>query len=87
MNDIFRDMLDICVIVYMDDILVYSKAPEEHEQHLRRVLQRLREHQLYAKPSECTLFTDTIEYLGHLITPEGIAETGPCRSHRQVPQT
>jgi len=72
MNDIFRDMLDICVIVYMDDILVYSKTPEEHEQHLRRVLQRLREHQLYAKPSKCTLFTDTIEYLGHLITPEGI---------------
>jgi len=62
MNDIFRDMLDICVIVYMDDILVYSKTPEEHEQHLRRVLQRLREHQLYAKPSKCTLFTDTIEY-------------------------
>src|SRR5271169_6556717 len=72
MNDVFRDMLDICVIVYMDDILVYSKTPEEHEQHLRRVLQRLREHQLYAKPSKCTLFTDTIDYLGHLVTPEGI---------------
>ena len=72
MNDIFRDMLDICVIVYMDDILVYSKTPEEHEQHLRQVLQRLREHQLYAKPSKCTLFTDTIDYLGHLVTPEGI---------------
>jgi hypothetical protein len=72
MNDIFRDMLDICVIVYMDDILVYSKTPEQHEQHLRRVLQRLREHQLYAKPSKCTLFTDTIDYLGHLVTPEGI---------------
>ena len=72
MNDIFRDMLDICVIVYMDDILVYSKTPEEHDRHLRQVLQRLREHQLYAKPSKCTLFTDTIDYLGHLVTPEGI---------------
>jgi hypothetical protein len=72
MNDIFRDMLDICVIVYMDDILVYSKNPEEHEQHLRQVLQRLREHQLYGKPSKSTFSTDIVEYLGHLVTPEGI---------------
>jgi hypothetical protein len=72
MNDIFRDMLDECVIVYMDDILVYSKNPDEHELHLRKVLQRLKDNQLYAKPSKCTFFTDNIDYLGYLVTPEGI---------------
>src|SRR5436189_2545616 len=49
MNDIFRDLLDVCVIVYLDDILIYSKNKEEHEQQLRQVLQRLKDHQLYAK--------------------------------------
>ena len=73
MNDIFRDMLDVCVIVvYLDDILVYSKTDEDHEKHVRQVLQRLREHQLYARPSKCTFFTDTVEYLGYIIGPDGI---------------
>jgi hypothetical protein len=70
--NVFRDILDICIIIYMDDILVYSKTPEQYEQHLRQVLQRLREHQLYARPTKYILFTDTIDYLGHLVTPEGI---------------
>ena len=72
MNDIFRDMLDVCVLVYLDDILVYSRNPEDHEKHLYQVLQRLREHKLYARPAKCVFNTDTIEYLGHLITPNGI---------------
>ena len=72
MNDIFRDMLDICVVVYLDDILVYSKNDEDHEKHVRQVLQRLREHKLYARPSKCTFFTDTVEYLGHVIGSDGI---------------
>jgi len=72
MNNIFRDMLDICVIVYLDDILVYSKNDADHEKHVRQVLQRLRENKLYACPSKCTFFTDTIEYLGHVVGPDGI---------------
>jgi hypothetical protein len=72
MNDIFRDMLDICVVVYLDDILVYSKTKEQHQEHLRTVLQRLQEHQLYVKGSKCIFFTDTIEYLGHIIGPGGV---------------
>src|SRR5947207_11059299 len=72
MNDIFRDMLDVCVIVYLDDILVFSKNDADHEKHVRQVLQRLRENKLYARPSKCTFFTDTIEYLGHVIGPDGI---------------
>jgi hypothetical protein len=72
MNDIFRDLLDVCVIVYLDDILVYSKNEEDHEQHLRQVLERLKEHQLYAKLSKCTFFANSIEYLGHIIDGEGL---------------
>src|SRR5437762_363442 len=72
MNDIFRDLLDICVIVYLDDILIYSKNKEEHEQQLRQVLQRLKDHQLYAKLSKCTFFSSSIEYLGHIADGEGL---------------
>jgi reverse transcriptase-like protein/integrase-like protein/gag-polyprotein putative aspartyl protease len=72
MNDIFRDLLDICVIVYLDDILIYSKNKGEHEHHLRQVLERLKEHQLYAKRSKCTFFTNSIEYLGHIADGNGL---------------
>src|SRR5204862_5748294 len=72
MNDIFRDLLDVCVIVYLDDILVYSKSKEEHEQHLRQVLQRLKDNHLYAKLSKCTFFANSIEYLGHIVDGEGL---------------
>jgi hypothetical protein len=56
MNGVFRDYLDKFVIVFLDDILVYSKSEEEHEKHLRMVLQVLREHQLYAKLSKCSFY-------------------------------
>jgi transposase InsO family protein len=72
MNDIFRDLLDICVIVYLDDILIYSKNKDEHEHHLRQVLKRLKEHQLYAKRSKCTFFSNSVEYLGHIVDGDGL---------------
>jgi hypothetical protein len=72
MNEIFRDLLDVCVIVYLDDILVYSKDPKDHEQHLRQVLDCLKEYQLLIKKSKCTFFTDTIEYLRHVIAIDRI---------------
>jgi hypothetical protein len=73
MNGIFREYLDKFVIVFLDDILIYSKSEEEHEQHLRLVLQVLREHQLYAKLSKCSFYQNQIHYLGHIISEEGIA--------------
>jgi hypothetical protein len=73
MNGVFRDYLDKFVIVFLDDILVYSKSEEEHEQHLRMVLQVLREHQLYAKLRKCSFYQRQIHYLGHIISEEGIA--------------
>jgi hypothetical protein len=72
MNGVLRDYLDKFVIVFLDDILVYSKLEEEHEKHLRMVLQVLREHQLYAKLSKCSFYQRQIHYLGHIISEEGI---------------
>jgi hypothetical protein len=73
MNGIFRNYLDKFVIVFLDDILIYSKSEEEHEHHLRLVLQVLREHQLYAKLSKCYFYQKQIHYLGHIISEQGIA--------------
>ena len=71
-NDIFRDLLDVCVIVYLDDILVYSKNKDEHEQYLRQVLQCLKDNQLYARLSKCTFFTNSIEYLEHIVDEDDL---------------
>jgi hypothetical protein len=73
MNKIFMKYLDKFVIVFIDDILVYSKDQVEHANHLRIILQILREHQLYAKFSKCEFWIDKVELLGHVITKEGIA--------------
>jgi hypothetical protein len=72
MNGDFREYLDNFIIVFLDDILVYSKTKEEHEQHLRMVLQVLRENQLFSKLSKCSFFQNGIHYLGHIISEEGI---------------
>ncbi|KAK1620910.1 hypothetical protein QYE76_026427 [Lolium multiflorum] len=72
MNKIFMPYLDKFVIVFIDDILIYSKNKAEHE-HLRLVLQTLREHQLYAKFSKCEFWLDQVEFLGHVISKDGIA--------------
>jgi hypothetical protein len=72
MNGVFREYLYKFVIVFLDDILVYSKSEEEHEQHLRMVLQVLRGHKLYAKLSKCIFYRKKIHYLGHIISAVGI---------------
>ena len=72
MNDILHEYLDKFVVVFLDDILVYSKSLQEHEKHLSMVLERLREHKLYAKASKCDFFQKQLEYLGHDVSVEGI---------------
>ena len=72
MNEIFRSALDKFVTVYLDDILVFSKDPAQHERHLRWVFSKLREHGLHAKRRKCDFALRQLEYLGHIITPEGI---------------
>ena len=73
MNRVFRPYLDRFVIVFIDDILVYSGSREKHVEHLRIVLETLREHQLYAKLSKCQFWLDKVAFLGHIISAEGIS--------------
>jgi hypothetical protein len=73
MNKVFMEELDKFVVVFIDDILVYSKGVEEHEQHLRVVLGKLRAHKLYAKFSKCEFWLKKISFLGHILTAEGVA--------------
>jgi hypothetical protein len=73
MNSVFMPELDKFMVVFIDDILVYSKNEAEHDKHLHTVLQRLREHRLYAKLSKCDFWLKEIKFLGHTISQEGIA--------------
>ena len=73
MNDVFHEYLDVFVLVYLDDILVYSKTLREHASHLEKVFELLRKNHLYAKFSKCVFAQDSVEYLGHNVTSAGIA--------------
>lgn len=73
MNNVFRDYLDEFVIVFIDDILIYSKNQEEHKDHLRKVLDRLREHKLFAKLSKCSFWQREIGFLGHVVSDKGVS--------------
>ncbi|GJP58278.1 hypothetical protein CLOP_g22985 [Closterium sp. NIES-67] len=72
MNGVFRDLLDKCVIIYMDDILIYSKTREQHLKDLEAVFQRLQQHRLITKGSKCEFLKQELEFLGHVISTEGI---------------
>ena len=72
MNKVFMEELDRFVVVFIDDILVYSKSAEEHGQYLRVVLEKLRKHQLYAKFSKCEFWLQRVSFLGHVLTAEGV---------------
>ena len=73
MNRVFKDFLDKFVVVFIDDILIYSKTKEENEEHLRLTLNRLQEHQLYAKFSKCEFWLEQVTFLGHIVSKNGIA--------------
>lgn len=73
MNSVLIKYLDKFSLVFINDILVYSRNEEEHKKHLRLVLQTLRENKLYGKFSKCELYKTKIQYLGHIISKEGLA--------------
>ena len=73
MNDIFQDMSNVFVVVYLDDILMYSESEALHRNHIRRVLTRLRENNFHIKPEKSLFHTTSIEFLGFMVSPKGIA--------------
>ena len=73
MNRVFKPFLDRFVIVFIDDILVYSHSREEHQEHLQVVLETLRAHKLFAKFSKCEFWLSSVSFLGHVISDEGIS--------------
>ena len=73
MNGVFRTFLDKFVVVFLDDILIYSHDEKEHEEHLRQVLQKLRQNQLFGSLSKCAFFRLEIHYLGHVISNDGVS--------------
>jgi hypothetical protein len=78
MNNIFAQLLRKFVLVFFDDILVYSKTIQEHKKHMAIILQLLRQHKLSAKLSKCSFATETVEYLGHVLSGDGVA-TDPSK--------
>ena len=73
MNRVFQPYLDQFVVVFVDDILIYSHSEVEHEDHLRIVLQLLRDHQLYAKFSKCEFWLTKVGFLGHVVSASGVS--------------
>ncbi|QRW20373.1 Retrotransposable element Tf2 protein [Rhizoctonia solani] len=73
MNKLFKDLLDVCVIIYLDDILIYSKEDAIHTQHVHEVLRRLMENQLFCKASKCTFHVTSVEYLGIIVLDKGFS--------------
>jgi hypothetical protein len=72
MNRVFHDSLDQFTVVFIDDILIYSRTSEEHEEHLRKALERHRREKLYAKLEKCEFWLDSMFFLGHVISSEGV---------------
>ncbi|XP_019082632.1 PREDICTED: uncharacterized protein LOC109125457, partial [Camelina sativa] len=72
MNNVFQEFLDVSVIIFIDDILVYFKSLEEHAMHLRAVLEKLREQKLFAKLRKCSFWQPEMGFMGHIVSAEGV---------------
>ena len=72
MNDILSDLLDICVMIYLDDILIYSNNMSEHHWHMKEVLKCLYKASLYVKAEKCKFYSELVEYLGYILSPSGL---------------
>ena len=74
MHEIFHDLLDSCVVIYLDDILIFSRTKEQHIQDIKKVLETLRHHKFYAKRSKCEFMKRKISFLGHIVSDQGIED-------------
>ena len=72
MNDIFSDLLDVCVVIYLDDILIYSNNMSEHHQYVKKVLKYLHKAGLYAKAKKYKFHSELVEYLGYILSSSGL---------------
>ena len=72
MNDIFSDLLDVCVVIYLDDILIYLNNMSEHHQHVKEVLKHLCKAGFYAKAEKCKFHSKSVEYLGYVLSSSGL---------------
>jgi len=72
MNDVFSDLLDVCIVVYLDDILIYSDDITQHQSHVKEVLNQLQKAGLYAKAEKCEFHSDSVKYLGYVLFPSGL---------------
>jgi len=72
MNKIFTGLLDIFVVIYLDDILIYSNNLVNHKEHVKEVLKRLQTHKLFVSPAKCTFYQNSIEFLGFILSPEKV---------------
>ena len=86
MNEVLRAFLRKFVLVFFDDILIYNLTLEEHEHHLAQVLAKLQRHQLFANGKKCSFGQRSIEYLGHIVSNQGVSQTLPkfqpcCSGH------
>lgn len=86
-NTALRGLLDICCIVYLDDILIFSMDEEEHVQHVSEVLERLRKHNLYAKLSKCEFHKEEVTFLGFIRRRDGLACTSSRAGGITLPDT
>ena len=76
MNDIFQEYLDYFVVIYLNDIFIYSKNEEEHKYHVRLILEKLRERGLYAKQDKCLFHQSMVEFLDYIVSSNGISMDG-----------
>ena len=73
MNNIFHDMVNVCITIYLNDILIYSNNPTQHKKHVQKVLCCLQLHGLYAQANKCEFNTNSVEYLGYVLSPTGLS--------------
>ena len=66
------DLIDVCALVYLDDILIFSRSEEEHRKHVRMVFDRLAKFKYHVKRKKCELFSEKVEFLGHTVSAEGV---------------
>ena len=72
MNNVFFDLLDMCIVVYLDNILIYSDNIAQHQSHVKEILKRLRKAELYTKVEKCEFHSDSIKYLGYVLSLSGL---------------